>query len=124
MHLSKLAAGEDRPGLLGKVKSEEQLAALGGELYMSSVLLGEDAYDVQGGFLADVWRSRAAGPRPGFYPGGEGWGFRTVLGSPRRARFRGRTLTSRPVSPGGLLNDGMCGCQVASWVNTVTSSWD
>jgi hypothetical protein len=50
----KLAAGEDRPALLGKVKSEEQLAALGGELYMSSVLLGEDAYDVQSGFLADV----------------------------------------------------------------------
>jgi hypothetical protein len=50
----KLAAGEDRPALLGKVKSEEQLAQLGGELYMSSVLLGEDAYDVQGGFLADV----------------------------------------------------------------------
>ena len=49
-----LAAGEDRPALLGKVKSEEQLAAIGAELYMSSVLLGEDAYDVQGGFLADV----------------------------------------------------------------------
>src|SRR5450755_3403884 len=54
VHFLKLAAGEDRPGLLGKVKSEEQLATLGGELYMSSVLLGEDAYDVQGGFLADV----------------------------------------------------------------------
>jgi len=50
----KLAAGEDGQGLLGKVKSEEQLANIGGELYMSSVLLGEDAYDVQGGFLADV----------------------------------------------------------------------
>jgi hypothetical protein len=50
----QLAAGEDRPALLGKVKSEEQLAAIGGELYMSSVLLGEDAYDVQSGFLADV----------------------------------------------------------------------
>ncbi len=50
----KLAAGGDGQKLVGKVKSEEQLVSMGGELYMSSVLLGEDAYDVQGGFLADV----------------------------------------------------------------------
>src|SRR5271155_3640802 len=50
----KLAAGGDGQQLVGKVKTEEQLASMGGELYMSSVLLGEDAYDVQGGFLADV----------------------------------------------------------------------
>jgi hypothetical protein len=50
----RLAAGGDGQRLVGKVKSEDQLTAMGGELYMSSVLLGEDAYDVQGGFLADV----------------------------------------------------------------------
>jgi hypothetical protein len=49
-----LAAGQDRARLLGRVKSEEQLRTLGAELYMNSVLLDEDAYDVQCGFLAEV----------------------------------------------------------------------
>jgi hypothetical protein len=49
-----LAAGQDSNKLVGKVKSEEQLKDLGCELYMSSVLMGEDAYDIQPGFLAEV----------------------------------------------------------------------
>jgi len=49
-----LAAGQDQKKLLGRVKSEEQLQKLGAELYMNSVLLEEDAYDVQCGFLAEV----------------------------------------------------------------------
>jgi hypothetical protein len=49
-----LAAGQDRARLLGRVKSEEQLQTIGAELYMNSVLLEEDAYDVQCGFLAEV----------------------------------------------------------------------
>jgi hypothetical protein len=49
-----LAAGQDTNKLVGKVKSDEQLQSLGGELYMNSVLVGEDAYDVQAGFLAEV----------------------------------------------------------------------
>lgn len=57
-----LAAGSDASRLVGKVKSEEQLAELGAELYMSSVLLGEDAYDVQPGFIADV-TDEPASPR-------------------------------------------------------------
>lgn len=50
----KLAAGEDREQLIGRVKSEAQMNKLGAELYMSSVLVGEDAYDVQSGFLCEV----------------------------------------------------------------------
>jgi hypothetical protein len=50
----KLAAGEDREHLIGRVKSESQMNSLGAELYMSSVLVGEDAYDVQSGFLCEV----------------------------------------------------------------------
>ncbi len=50
----KLAAGEDREQLLGRVKSEAQMAKLGAELYMNSVLVAEDAYDVQPGFLCEV----------------------------------------------------------------------
>jgi hypothetical protein len=44
--------GEDRHGLVGKVKDESAIAVLGAEAYMSSVLLGETAYDVESGFLA------------------------------------------------------------------------
>ena len=49
-----LAAGEDRQKLTGRVKTEAQMAQLKAELYMNSVLVGEDAYDVQPGFLCEV----------------------------------------------------------------------
>ncbi|HUB05763.1 MAG TPA: hypothetical protein VMB50_02120 [Myxococcales bacterium] len=58
-----LAAGQDANKLVGKVKSDDQLQDLGGELYMNSVLVGEDAYDVQAGFLAEV-----ADPPAGAFP--------------------------------------------------------
>ena len=50
----KVVAGEDRQSLNCKVKTEGQMSALGAELYMNSVLVGEDAYDVQTGFLCEV----------------------------------------------------------------------
>jgi hypothetical protein len=50
----KVAAGEDRKQLNCKVKTEAQMPAMGAELYMNSVLVGEDAYDVQTGFLCEV----------------------------------------------------------------------
>jgi len=50
----KVAAGEDRQKLNRKVKTEAQMSTLGAELYMNSVLVGEDAYDVQTGFLCEV----------------------------------------------------------------------
>ena len=55
-----LAAGDDGHRLVGKVKTDEQIRELGAELYMNSVLLGEDAYDVQPGFVADVADGPAA----------------------------------------------------------------
>lgn len=49
----RVSAGSDEVhGLLGKVKAEEAIAALGGEVYMTSVILGETAYEVEPGFLA------------------------------------------------------------------------
>jgi len=42
----------DGHGLLGRVKTSTEIAALGAEAYMSSVLLGETAYDVEAGFVA------------------------------------------------------------------------
>jgi len=48
----RISAGNTDPHtLLGKVLDEEAILALGGETYMSSVLLGETAYDVEPGFI-------------------------------------------------------------------------
>jgi hypothetical protein len=44
--------GADRRGLVGKVKDEEALGALGAEAYMTSVLFDDTAYDVEAGFVA------------------------------------------------------------------------
>jgi hypothetical protein len=43
----------DAADLIGRVKDEQGLAALGADQYMSSVIVGEIAYDVQCGFLGD-----------------------------------------------------------------------
>jgi hypothetical protein len=48
----RISAGLTDPHtLVGKVLDEEAILALGGETYMSSVLLGEIAYDVEPGFV-------------------------------------------------------------------------
>jgi hypothetical protein len=48
---SKLQAGDDAQGLLGRVKAKAAVLALGAEVYMSSVILGETAYEVEMGFV-------------------------------------------------------------------------
>jgi hypothetical protein len=51
----RVAGGDPDPhDLVGKVRGEEELAAVGAEHYMESVLLGDVAYDVQCGFLGVV----------------------------------------------------------------------
>lgn len=48
----RISAGQTDPHtLVGKVLDEEAILALGGETYMTSVLLGEIAYDIEPGFL-------------------------------------------------------------------------
>jgi hypothetical protein len=49
---SVLGDGEDRRRLVGKVKDEGALAALGAAAYMTSVLFDDGAYDVEPGFVA------------------------------------------------------------------------
>jgi hypothetical protein len=56
----KMEAGEDSAGLLHKVKTTDALKLMGAEHYMESVLLGEVAYQVQQGFLADAQALRRA----------------------------------------------------------------
>src|SRR5881392_1857105 len=56
----KMEAGEDNVGLLQKVKTTDALKQMGAEHYMESVILGESAYQVQQGFLADANALRRA----------------------------------------------------------------
>src|SRR5476649_547262 len=56
----KMEAGEDSAGLLQKVKTTDALKHMGAEHYMESVILGEVAYQVQQGFLADAHALRRA----------------------------------------------------------------
>jgi 3-oxoacyl-ACP reductase-like protein len=62
----KMEAGEDNVGLLAKVKTTDALKQMGAEHYMESVILGESAYQVQQGFLADAnaLRRAAAASQP------------------------------------------------------------
>jgi hypothetical protein len=56
----KMEAGDDTAGLLQKVKTTDALRQMGAEHYMESVILGEVAYQVQQGFLADANALRRA----------------------------------------------------------------
>jgi hypothetical protein len=62
----KMEAGEDAAGLLQKVKTTDALKQMGAEHYMQSVILGDNAYQVQQGFLADAnaLRRAAAASQP------------------------------------------------------------
>lgn len=55
--------GGDRHGLVGKVKDEEAIAAMGAESYMTSVLFDDIAYDVEPGFIAAPLDEPADGGR-------------------------------------------------------------
>lgn len=47
----------DEHGLVGKVKEEAELVAMGAELVSTSVILGDTAYDVQLGFVGKALSS-------------------------------------------------------------------
>jgi hypothetical protein len=54
VHVLQLVTGEDTNGLVTKVKTEDQLKSLGAEQMADSVLLGDTAYEVVPGYVADV----------------------------------------------------------------------
>ena len=56
----KMEAGDDNAKLLQKVKTTDALKQMGAEHYMESVILGDSAYQVQQGFLADANALRRA----------------------------------------------------------------
>ncbi|HEX7478203.1 MAG TPA: hypothetical protein VF331_10380 [Polyangiales bacterium] len=52
--LAEVAGGGDVKGLVGKTKTLETVSALAGEHAPGSVVLGDDAYEVIDGFLAEL----------------------------------------------------------------------
>jgi hypothetical protein len=59
--ITEVAGGGDEPQLLGRVKTLEQIANLGGEHCAASVVLGDNAYEVIEGFVA---RAEPNGAQP------------------------------------------------------------
>lgn len=57
---TEVAGGGDEPKLCGKVKSVEEVAALGGEVASGSVVLGDNAYEAVEGFRAELLDGAAA----------------------------------------------------------------
>ncbi len=49
--IKEAAGAEDPHDLIGRVKEQADIEALGAEAYMDSVLLDDNAYDVQPGFV-------------------------------------------------------------------------
>ena len=60
VHFVKLVSGNDSGQLVGRVKTMSQLDALGAEHMMDSVILGETAYEVTPGYIAEVAAPAAA----------------------------------------------------------------
>lgn len=60
VHFVKLVSGNDQSQLVGRVKTMSQLDLLGCEHMMDSVILGETAYEVTPGYIADVPAPAAA----------------------------------------------------------------
>ena len=62
VHFSKLVTGDDTHSLIGKVKTQTQLAALGAEHLQDSVILGDTAYEVVPGFVTEVVTAAVSRP--------------------------------------------------------------
>lgn len=63
VHFLKLVSGSDEKKLVARVKTDEQLEALGADHLADSVVLGDDAYEVVPGYLTEV-QTLAARPDP------------------------------------------------------------
>lgn len=52
VYFRSVATGGDTNRLLGRIKAGQAVAALGGETYLNSVIMGDTAYEVEPGFVA------------------------------------------------------------------------
>ena len=60
VHFLRLVSGADTKQLLSKVKTSAQLEQMGAEQMSDSVIVGEDAYQVVPGYVAEVPAGSAA----------------------------------------------------------------
>lgn len=61
-HFLKIVSdGADMQLVVGRVKTRQQLDAIGAEAYANSVILGESAYEVETGFVGEVTGAAALG---------------------------------------------------------------
>ena len=60
VHFLRLVSGADTNQLLSKVKTSAQLEQMGAEQMSDSVIVGEDAYQVVPGYVAEVPAGSAA----------------------------------------------------------------
>ena len=60
VHFLRLVSGTDAKHLLSKVKTSVQLEQMGAEQLSDSVIVGEDAYQVVAGYVAEVPAGGAA----------------------------------------------------------------
>jgi hypothetical protein len=51
VHIVAIVSGDDKPKFLNTVRTEAEITKLNGELYHSSLLLNEEAYTIDPGFL-------------------------------------------------------------------------
>lgn len=68
VHFIKVVSGNDESGLLEKVKTDAQLAELGADHLADSVVMGETAYEVVPGYIAEVGAVPTHASRPGANP--------------------------------------------------------
>jgi|SRR5579863_7364240 len=61
VRFTKVVEGADQHGLLGRVKSDEQLVQLAAEHYGASVILGDVGYECEEGFLGTPADQTASG---------------------------------------------------------------
>jgi hypothetical protein len=64
VHFQKLVSGEDTNGLVGRVKTTEQLQGLKAEHFADSCIIGDAAYEVVEGFVTEVQNTPAAKADP------------------------------------------------------------
>ena len=63
--MAEVAEGTDPHDLVGKVKTLEQIASLGGDHQSDSLVLGDNAYQVIEGFVGDANDEERAAPAIG-----------------------------------------------------------
>ena len=103
----KVVGGECDPNqLIAKVKTEAKLRELGAEHLETSVVLGDVAYEVQPGFLAEASALQAAASaRPEAPPPGKAAAPSAAQGAPAPPPGQGTGARSKPLGSGPLPKD-------------------